>query len=267
MKYKLIALDVDGTLFNSKREVTQPVMAAIEAAKAKGVSVTISTGRGFQSAKPVADLIGAGPYVINYGGAQISNAKSGEIVSISTLPAALLKEAIELARSLGLHIHVYDHDGVFYYDTENEWSRLYAERSLLTGKAAGDLLQNEWDTPKALCVGDPAAIKRAITAFTDHFGERLRISTSDARYLEINAPGTNKAVALKKLEELLDIKREEIIAVGDDLIDLEMIAYAGLGVCMANGADAVKAVADYIAPGNDEDGVAHVIEKFILNEG
>ena len=266
MKYKLIALDVDGTLFNSKLEITKPVQAAIAAAKAKGVSVTISTGRGWQSAKPAIDLIGAGPYIINYGGAQITDAGTGEIVSMSILPEEPLKEAIELARSIGLHIHVYDHQGVFYYDAESEWSRIYGERSLLAGKAVGDLLGNKWDTPKALCVGNPDNIRRAMHLFAKHFEGRLRFSTSDPRYLEINSPGINKAVALKKLEELLGIEREEIIAVGDDLIDLEMIQYAGLGVCMANGVDAVKAAADYIAPGNDEDGVAHVIEKFVLND-
>ncbi len=266
MKYKLIALDVDGTLLNSKREITQPVLAAIAAAKARGVAVTISTGRGFASSKQYADLIGAHPYVINYGGAQITDAKSGEIVSITTLSPELLKEAVELARSFALHIQVYDHAGIFYYDADSEWPRLYAGRSLLPGKAVGDLLRHEWDTPKALCVGDVEAIKRALPLFAKHFEGRLRISTSDPHYIEINEPNTNKAAALKKLEELLYIKREEIIAVGDDLIDLEMIEYAGLGVCMANGVDAVKAVADYIAPGNDDDGVAHVIEKFILKE-
>ncbi len=265
MEYKLIALDVDGTLFNSKREVTQPVLAAIAAAKVKGVFVVISTGRGYQSAKHVIDLIGAGPYVINYGGAQITDVRTGEIASITTLPAAPLKEAIELARSLGLHIHVYDHIGAFYFDAESEWSKIYSERSLLTGKAVGDLLGHKWDTPKALCVGDPDAIKQAMSLFAERFKDRLRISTSDPCYIEINEPGTNKATALKKIEAMLGIRREEIIAVGDDLIDLEMIAYAGLGVCMANGVAAVKAVADYIAPSNDEDGVAHVIEKFILN--
>ena len=266
MKYKLIALDVDGTLFNSKREVTEPVLAAIAAAKAKGVFVTISTGRGFKSAQQAIDLTGAGPYVINYGGAQITDVRTGEIASISTLPPAPLKEAVELARSKKLHIHVYDSEGAFYYDAESEWSRYYGERSLLTGKAVDDLLGYKWDTPKALCVGEPEAIKRALPLFTRRFEGKLRISTSDPRYMEINEPGTNKATALKKLEELLNIKREEIIAVGDDLIDLEMIEYAGLGVCMANGVDAVKAVADYIAPSNDEDGVAHVIKKFILKE-
>ncbi len=266
MKYKLIALDVDGTLFNSKREITEPVKAAIAAAQAKGVYVTISTGRGFESAKHAAEQINAGPYIINYGGAQITDAKTGLIVSLSTIPPDLLKEAIEFARAIKLHIHVYDHEGAFYYDAENEHARYYAERSSLKGKAVGDILAYSWETPKSLCVGDSSEIKRAIAQFTEHFGDRLRISTSDPRYLEINAPGTNKAEALKKLEALLNVKREEIIAVGDDLIDLEMIAYAGLGVCMANGADAVKAVADYIAPGNDEDGVADVIEKFILSK-
>ncbi len=266
MKYKLLALDVDGTLFNSRREVTEPVRAAIAAAQAKGVMVTISTGRGFQSAKGVIDLIGAGPYVINYGGAQITDVKSGKVVSATSVPMALLKEAVELARSFSMHIHVYDLDGVFYYDNDNIWAEIYAERSMLSGKAVGDLLRYEWSTPKALCVGDPEDMKLALPIFAKHFEGRLRVSTSDPRYLEINELSTNKAAALQKLEKLLNIRREEIIAVGDDLIDLEMIEYAGLGVCMANGAAAVKAVAGYIAPSNDEDGVAHVIEKFILKD-
>ncbi len=266
MKYKLIALDVDGTLLNSQRIVTEPVKAAIAAAKAKGVFVAVSTGRGYKSAQPVVELIGAGPYAINYGGAQITDVKTGEPVSLATITPALLKEAIGLARSLSLHIHVYDQDGVFYYDAESEWSRLYSERAGLPGKTVDDLLLYEWQTPKALCVDDAETMKQMYDIFAKHFEGRLRISTSDPRYIEINEINSDKGAALKKLGEMLNVGREEIIAVGDDLIDLEMITYAGLGVCMANGAEAVKAVAGYIAPSNDEDGVAHVIEKFVLKD-
>ena len=82
--------------------------------------------------------------------------------------------------------------------------------------------------------------------------------------MEVVPNGIDKAASIKKLTEILGISREEIIACGDGFNDVSMIKYAGLGVCMANGCDAAKAVADYIAPSNDEDGVAEVIEKFVL---
>lgn len=264
MKYKLVACDIDDTLLNSKGEVTPRVKEAIVRAREQGVIVTVATGRGFKGSKRIIDEIGVDTLTINYGGAQITDARTSEIVSVQSVGQQLVVEAVELAHSLSLYIQVYDGDE-FVFEREGKWSDLYASFLGFKGRAVDDITKHEWNTPKLLCIDEPERIRELLPLFGERFEGRLKVSTSKANYIELNDLNSDKGVALEKLIGMLGVKKEETIAVGDNLIDLPMIEYAGLGVCVASGTESVKAKADYVAPGCDEDAVAHVLEKFVLN--
>ena len=132
-------------------------------------------------------------------------------------------------------------------------------------RATGEKLSRclDFDTPKMLGIAEPERVRVLLPLLREHFAGRAVISTSQPKFIEFVSPRAGKGAALETLCSLLSIPRESVIAFGDGLNDLDMIEWAGTGCVMANGADAVKACANLIAPSNAEDGVAQIIEALL----
>lgn len=264
MQYKLVAIDLDDTLLNSDLQISSRNKQAIALARAKGVEITISTGRMYQAAVGFARELGIEAPLITYQGALVREAVSGKILEHLPVPLDLAREIIRLVRPRGWHINLYLDDRL-YVEQITPAAQQYMRISKVAAEPVGDLLDFLQSAPtKVVVIGDSGEMDALGEEMKAHFGESLHITKSKPHFLEFSHPQATKGRALAELAGWLHISRDEIIAIGDSYNDLEMIRYAGLGVVMANGPAAVQKVADFVAPVNDADGVALVLEKFIL---
>lgn len=275
MKYKLICIDMDGTLLNSKNEISEFNKEMIKNAMNKGVVVAITTGRLHMSALVHSELLGIETYVISSNGCYIKNIKSDEVIYQSTLTKEQyyrIKEIGEKYKLNRLYYNTFDTviSGVkfpedYAYKTANE---LLPEekRVKFLEEANLDEIYDEYDGKilKSIFIEEEytdrlSKAKEELRTFED-----LEVVSSWANNVEIMPAGTSKGEAVKRLAEILKIRPEEVICMGDSENDLSMIKYAGLGIAMGNAIDLVKENADYITDTNENSGVGKAIEKFIL---
>jgi Cof subfamily protein (haloacid dehalogenase superfamily) len=264
MAYRLFVADIDGTLINAAREITPPVHAAVAAAQARGVRVCLATGRIWPSARRFVEGLGADPPVILYNGAIVYDFAHDEVWMRVTLPREQALDALRiLRRHPAVQPHLYVDDRI-YVPRMSEATMIYQQKDNLSVEAVGDLV--DWlstDPMKILIIGERPALE-AVARDLDALPYQINHVYSEISYLEILPPGIDKGAALRAVASHLGIMREEIIAAGDNLNDLAMIEYAGLGVAMGNAPEALRVRADFVAPSNNEHGLQEVIERFIL---
>ncbi len=273
--YRLIALDIDGTLLNSKRELTGATVDAVQHANDRGVLVTVCTGRSLSSALPVVQRLSLNaPYVLN-NGALIYDVRNNRARYIRHLPKHLARDSVGLFRRLGFHPIVYGplpEVRYFYYDDfdpDNHSFIDYATQNADRVHLVEDVCDFLWqDVTCVSCDDHIERIKSRETYIREQLPGAmvtLEISPWDRRYchLTVMPAGVSKGEGLRGLAMLLGIDLSEVMAVGDNLNDLEMLAVAGLGVAMGNGAPETREQADYVTTSVDEEGVARVIERYI----
>lgn len=265
MKYRLIASDMDGTLLNSENQITPATVSAIKAAADKGVVFTLSTGRPMQGVKKYIDQLQLDCPVITYNGAVVVHSRTGEIIFSQVMDSEEARLVYQQAKKRGTMFVVWSCNRL-YASELGEKSEFYegitqTKAQLLTDFEAV-LAQG---ITKFLWYDDAETLDKWIEELKDENFTQTTFTKSRAYFLEFFSNKTSKAVAMEKLGEYYGIDKSRMIAVGDQTNDLSMIEYAGLGVAMANAVDAVKAAADYITASNEDDGVAKVIEKFVLD--
>lgn len=262
--YKLIAIDLDGTLLTDKLEITPRTIKAIQKAVELGTVVTIATGRMYPSAKQFAKQLGINVPVITYQGAIIKEIASNEVIYERLIPADIAQKLVDIAKEKNLHLQVYQ-DDILYGAVENDKLMAYAEKSKVPYQVEPDFskLAKQGFT-KALFIEESADLDVLQDELQALFGERAHISKSAVNYLEVTHPEANKGSALLYLASKLGIDRTETIGIGDNHNDMELIKTAGLGIAMGNGVQAVKEIADYTSLTNNDEGVCHAIEKFVL---
>ena len=263
MPYKLIALDVDDTLLNSERQLTERTLSALRRAQDAGIAVVLATGRLPAGIKKLYDQIGLRGPIICGGGSVVCDENFREIFTC-LLPAEDAHTILEFAHEHHVPAQMY-FDNMVNYETENPFSLEYAKNFGFTPRVVPNIREMDVHSAKCLIISTPEKIMEIqpkVKALLPH----LNVVRSKASFLEITDPRANKGAALKFLGEYLHIAPEEMIAVGDSQIDLPMLKYAGLPVSVANGLDEIKVHCKYITKSNDEDGVACVIDKFIFGE-
>lgn len=265
--FKLIALDMDGTLLKSDKTISRATHRAIQNAKAKGVKVILATGRpvkGIQGYLKELDLINDGDYAVTYNGAIVQSTKTGEVIAKNTMKLDDLKYLYNLSQELDVNIHVL---------TENscitpKWNK-YSQLEVDCNKIPLEILDfNSLNSTRTLVkimfVDEPDILEKAIERLPDEIYEKYTVVRSAPFFLEFLNKKVNKGFGVELLAQSLGITADEVICVGDAGNDIHMIRYAGLGVAMGNAFPEVKEIADYITCTNEEDGVAEVINKFIL---
>ncbi len=267
---KLVILDIDGTISGEDNQVSPRLLDTIKAVQSLGVKVGIATGRMYRSAVRFHQTVGADVPLISYQGALIKDPARDEVVNhlpIGTDYALKLLEDLVGYPDLVIHLYV---DDQLYVDTITPPSRVYAERSQVPIVAVGCLktfVQSQSPPTKLLALSDNTdRIKQLLTDFKERYrADELYLTRSQARYFEATNPRANKGTAVQFLaEELYGLKPEEVMAIGDNGNDIEMVKYSGIGVAMGNGAEELKLCADWIAPPIEADGAAVALEKFIL---
>ena len=263
-RYRLLVVDLDGTVRSRALGIPPGVRGAVAAAQARGVRVCVATGRMWRSAEPWVRTLGADPPVILYNGGQVLDFATGHTLYERLLPREAARAALALARrDPDVQPHLYLHDRV-YVERRHPLTDAYAADDGLTYDVVPSLDALLSDDPhKLLVIGAPErveALQRAVRA--------ARLPAHDVQsepvYLEILPPGVSKGTALAAMLDALGVAAAETIAVGDNWNDVEMIAAAGLGVAMRQAPEGVRARADYVCGTAEEEGVRDVIERFVL---
>lgn len=265
MNYKMVVIDIDDTLLNDAREITPGTRQSLAAAVDKGTVVTLATGRMYASARGVAGQLGLNVPIITYQGSLIKNALDGQVLYERTVPREAAEMLFRYAQERNLHIQAYCHD-VLYTRMDNQRVKEYAAISEIpyTVEPDFDRLLNEPLT-KILFIDEPEQCDRLADELKPLVGGLVHITKSKPNYLEFIHPEGTKGHALRYLAGHYGIDLNEVIAIGDSWNDRDMIELAGLGVAMGNAVPALKELADYVTRTNNEEGVRHVIEQFVLN--
>jgi len=269
-RIKLLVLDIDGTIAGEKNEISSPVRQAIEAAQAREVQVAIATGRMYRSALRFYKQVHSTLPLLAYQGAWIQNPYTQKMhrhLAVAKSTALQLLDYFEQPQLRTLSVHFYINDQLYVREVTRE-TQIYAERSGIEPIAVGDLRQVLSAEPTkvlALC-DDTSVIERLLGSLRQQYTPaELYLTKSVATFFEATNPKVNKGIAVRYLaEQILQLKAVNVMAIGDNFNDIEMLEYAGIGVAMANAPAEVKAVAQWVAPSVEADGAAAAIEKFLL---
>lgn len=288
---KALVLDIDGTLTNSKKEITPKTAAAIKHVMEMGHAVILASGRptpGMKRYEQELELAKFGGYLLSFNGARVKDCSNGDVIYQRTLPAGIPQEIYEFAKEKETGM-------ISYYISGNKKERElqggYLDRKGIDPDgdyvvSAFDpdeyvLLEARINTMDVITVYDfPQFInypvnKVLLTApgmlaagyekeLQAKYGDSLSIYRSEEFFLEVMPKNVSKAETLDGMLGKIGVKRMNTVCCGDGFNDISMINYAGVGVAMANAKEEVKQAADFITGSNDEDGLVTVIEKFIL---
>lgn len=267
MKYKMVVMDMDDTLLRDDLSISDRTKEAIQKAQEKGIKIILASGRPTYAmtnyAKDLA-LHQYGSYILSYNGGIITDCAKNEIIYQQALTKEQAHELYEISKEHNVHIHTYVGDDIIT-TKHNEYTDIEGR---LTGMKVievedfRDAVQDH--VVKVLMLEEPSYLKEVEKTLKPWAKERLSMHISKPFFLEFTDKGIDKASSLEKLIQRLNISKEEVIAIGDSYNDLSMIHFAGLGVAMGNAPDDIKEVADHITDSNTQDGVAKVIEEFIL---
>jgi Cof subfamily protein (haloacid dehalogenase superfamily) len=264
--YRLVAMDLDDTLLTDDLTVTEATRSALAEAAARGVRLTIATGRMFTSAKRIAAQIGLNVPIITYQGSLIKNLMDGQVLYERFVPRDTVEAVYAYCRRHGLHLQTYVYDRLYAFE-ENDKLTGYARLSDIPYNVVPDLAEvPEGNHTKLVIIDEPETLDRLAPELRELAGPDVHVTKSKANFLEFLHREGTKGDALRFLAGYYGIPMEETIAIGDAWNDREMIEAAGLGVAMANAVPELKEIADYVTLSNNEDGVKHVLERFVLQQ-
>jgi Cof subfamily protein (haloacid dehalogenase superfamily) len=268
---RLLALDIDGTIAGRSNDIRQPVLRAIAAAQKKGIHIAIATGRMYQSALRFHQTVGSTLPLIAYQGAWIQDPTTQKVHRHWSVPRDQVSQLLDYfetpdLRSL-LSVHFYINDDLYVREMTPE-TEAYTQRSGIIPISVGDLRRTLSTEPtKVLALSDDTDLIDSLLGSLQklYTPAELYLTKSVATFFEATNPSANKGSAVRYLaEDLLGLKPENVMAIGDNFNDVEMIEYAGIGVAMGNGPEAVQLKSQWVAPSVELDGVAAAIEEFLL---
>jgi len=264
---RLLALDMDGTLMDDDMVIESArVRQAISAARARGVIVTLATGRMYDFVVPFARDLGIAAPLICYQGGLIQSPDADVPLYRATMEPALMRQVLEWGARRGYHMVLYADDAVFLDErrrTETFYRHILGERLVWVDDLSAALEQR--DPVKFLIFVEPHEASQVAAELRQQFDGLMELTRSHAIIIEGNPLGVSKGDALQRLAAHLNVPQAQVMAIGDQDNDISMIAWAGVGVAMGNGSPGVKAAADWIAPPVAEEGAAAAIERFVLD--
>lgn len=271
MKFKIIALDVDGTLVNSNGELSEiNKRELIRAQEEMGIRLILASGRPLEGLQKLAEelkLKDYSGYILPYNGAQIINCRTGKVISSHTIPLSEVEKLYQLSKGRGVNFLTYHDQKVVSENADNHYITQEAKKNGMETLEVPNLLEYIKEEPaKCMIAGEPNEMDDLEAIIKKELSNKVTITRSAMAFIEIAPHRIHKNQSIATLLDKLDYNRQELIAVGDSWHDVEMIQYAGLGVTVSNAKEAVKACADYVTTSNDEDGIAHMIEKYIFRE-
>jgi Cof subfamily protein (haloacid dehalogenase superfamily) len=295
--YKLLVLDMDGTLLNENQKISKQNILAIQKAKQLGVKIVIASGRtiqGIENYLEELNLISNDEYCVVCSGAIVMNNTKNKIIQSNHLNHEEIAYVFNLVKQLDIDLNMYSNESILIH-SNNYFSRIDSIANNLPLQIMNfESLNKDTLISKIMLINEDLSIAEELgglfpsiiiedtsigskegynkNLFKDisklpiEFLEKFTVSKVTPFNVEVMKKSVNKRSGIEKLAEELGIKSHEIICIGDSGNDRQMIEYAGLGVAMENAFPEIKEIADYVTLSNEENGVAHVIDKFILND-
>lgn len=265
--YKLIACDLDDTLLKDDFTISERSKTVIRKSVEKGAKFVVITGRITSAARKYVEELGLDVPYSTFQGAKIIDPVKNETIYSCELEKEHILEIIRYAEMHNVHINLYDDERI-YVKEKNKWTEYYESfaRKVETIEV-GNLSEFDFkSTPKMILMDEREKLEEISQEIKKFIGVDINMFYSKTNFLEFTSKNASKGYALKFLAEKWGIERSEIIAIGDNYNDETMIRYAGLGIAVGNAVDDMKKIAGYVAPPNEEDGVAHVLEKYVLKD-
>jgi hypothetical protein len=269
MKKKVLILDIDGTLTNSKKEITPKTLEAMLGIQEQGHTIIIASGRPTHGVKWVADTLQLekyGGYVLCFNGARIMNVQTKEVVYQQIFPKNCIAPLYEYAKSHDMGLVTYEGDTVIAATRIDEHMEFEARLNRMQLKQVEDFpTYVDFDVNKCLFTAPVDVAPELEQELAAKYKDVLSIYRSEPFFIEAMPLGVDKAASLDHLFKKIGVDRSDTVACGDGFNDMSMIQYAGVGVAMANAQEAVKEVADVVTTEtNDNDGLLEVAERYFL---
>ena len=271
MKYKLLVLDVDGTLLNNEKQISKRTLSALLKVQHMGIRIVLASGRPTSGLIPLANALelgNFGGFILSYNGCQVIKADNGEVMFERRINPEQIPYLEKKSRKNNFSIFTYHDDYILTDNASDPHIRREAELNNLKIVEEEEFsIAIDFAPCKCVLVSDD---EEALRGLENHWKRRLDgvldVFPSEPYFLEVVPCGVDKANTLALLMEQLGVTREEVIAFGDGVADVTMLQLAGKSVAMSHAPDSVKVCADYVTASNEEDGVAQAVEKLILSE-
>ena len=270
MNYKLLVVDIDGTLVGRERNISAENKKALAKVRNSGIQVSLSTGRAVQACLRIINQLSLDGYHIFCDGALVSNPGQGKEVYVQPISREVVKQMVEFAHQHEIDLEL--HSATRYFIERETWSTK-ARRQFFGMEPTIVNLAMLWERERIIKGGvvttnprEAAKARSFSRQFRDslHFSSAMTPAYPGVDFINILAPEVSKGKALEALASHLGVSLTEVVAIGDGVNDVPLLSAVGLAIAMDNAPDGVKAVADYVTLDVDYSGVAAAIEKFLL---
>lgn len=268
MKTKVLVLDIDGTLTNSKKEITEKTREGILRIEERGHKVVLASGRpthGMEEFAKELQLEKYGGYLLSFNGGRIINCRTGEIVYQRILPKTVIPELYQYAVSRDCGLVTYLGEEILAGTRMDRYMEIESRINHMPMRQVSGFVKlvADYELNKCLMTAEPERAVVYEKELNEKFGDILSVYRSAEFFIEIMPKNVDKATSLDRMLSTVGLTREDAICCGDGFNDISMIEFAGVGVAMANAQQVVKEAADFITDSNDADGIVKVIDTFI----
>ena len=271
LPYSIIALDLDGTLTNSEKNITPRTFDALMKAQREGVRLVLASGRptfGIAALANQLQLADYGGYVLSYNGGRIIDWCEKTVIFSQVVDQKLVPILYDFAEKAQLPIVTYLPEAILASKNEGEYlaeeARINGMPVVVAQNFVEEAMQIAGGSTKFLIPGEPELLIQLESEMKVALSAQMEVFRSAPFFLELPPTGIDKAQSLQRLLTHLGLERESLMAFGDGFNDLSMIQFAGQGVAMANAVEEVKSIADFVTTSNEEDGIAHALEQLLF---
>lgn len=265
---KILVLDIDGTLVNSQKIITEKTLDALFEVQRKGHIVALASGRPYPGMRKYVEQIGLvenNGYALAFNGGRIVECGTGTIIHEQPVPKEYAGVIFDYAVKKDIGLVTYKDDYIVTGTRIDDYMQYEARLNYMTLRHVKDFKTFvDFDMVKCLMTAEPDIAAVCEEELKAMLGPKLNVFRSEPYFIEVTANGVDKAETISYLIDRLGISRDNLICCGDGFNDLTMVKYAGIGVAMGNAQQIVKDNADYITKSCDDDGIVDVINKFIL---